>query len=208
MSDENWYRNKDWNPSIEDEFLERLARARSQRDQYLAIQALTIAELQPEVALQLVDRYLSTKTTTFDDIRALSARAYALRKLGRLFEAAQVMKEILAIERHKPGNKTRMFADFPYFVASNRMRDEYAAAIGALDERVNDMMFPVDTFLCHAARAMIFSELGKQEDAVRSASVALDSAKIKKSRFRFHQNLGLVGREHTETVASLLKIIA
>jgi hypothetical protein len=54
VSSGDWYRNKDWNESIEENFYSKLKRARTQRDQYLVIQALTLADKHPDVTIRLV----------------------------------------------------------------------------------------------------------------------------------------------------------
>jgi len=72
-----WFRQETWDEGIEQDFLARLSRSRSQRDQYLVIQALTIAKTFPSVALRLADHYFETKKDNFEDVRALSTKADA-----------------------------------------------------------------------------------------------------------------------------------
>lgn len=79
---DGWYRNERWNPAVQQDFFNRLSRSRTQRDQYLVIQALTIAEAEPEVALRLVELYFETKRSVFEDLRALLASAKAYKSLG------------------------------------------------------------------------------------------------------------------------------
>ena len=76
MSSDDWYRNEDWNESIEEHFYSKLKRARSQRDQYLVIQALTLADNHPKVTLRLVSEYFESRKDQFDDVRAACWRAY------------------------------------------------------------------------------------------------------------------------------------
>ncbi len=63
------------NESIEENFYSKLKRARSQRDQYLAIQALTLADDHPRTSLRLLDEYFVSRKDEFDDVRALLAKA-------------------------------------------------------------------------------------------------------------------------------------
>jgi len=44
MTATDWFRNREWNAEIEKDFLAQLARSRTQSDQYLVIQALTICK--------------------------------------------------------------------------------------------------------------------------------------------------------------------
>jgi hypothetical protein len=90
---DDWFRQANWTEQIEREFFVKLAKTRTQRDQYLAIQAMTLANAQPEVALRLVDIYFKTKTTSFNDVRALDARARANQALGRVSESVSVVSQ-------------------------------------------------------------------------------------------------------------------
>jgi len=94
MSDD-WFRNKVWNSRIEEAFFSKLSRARSQRDQYLVIQASTIAAIVPDAALKLVDLYFDTRTDRFQDMPALHAKADALLAMDRLAEAIFAYKDAL-----------------------------------------------------------------------------------------------------------------
>ena len=85
----DWYRNETWDDEIEREFFAKLKRARSQRDQYLAVQALSLAEPCPEVAIQLTHHYFETRTDSFNDARPLLARARAYRPLTNVQSAIE-----------------------------------------------------------------------------------------------------------------------
>jgi len=111
MAEDDWFRHKTWNTPIEEEFFARLARSRSQRDQYLVIQALTIADAFPAVALKLVDQYFATKKDGFEDVRAFMARAHAYIAQASFAEAVVAMKDVLAVERLRPGHKTTMYVE-------------------------------------------------------------------------------------------------
>lgn len=60
-------------------------------------------------------------------------------------------------------------------------------------------MFPLDYYKWHAAKALINND-GSE------AQKALEVAKVKRSGFRFHQDLGLVGKDHEKTIKQLCKI--
>jgi tetratricopeptide (TPR) repeat protein len=204
----DWFRQKDWNEKIEQEFFVKLARARTQRDQYLVIQAQTISQIVPTVALRLVDLYFDTKKDNFEDVRALSAKADAYLALGQTELAIEAMKSILAIERARPNHKTTKYLDYPFLVATQQISSEYHDALAVLEERKSDLMFPLDKFKWHAAKSLIHHSLRELDDSKRHAALALEAAKVKMSGFRYHQDLGLVGEEHKDTVASLRQIYA
>ena len=81
----DWFRNTTWDGIIERAFDEKLRRAR-RKEQYLRIQACTLARSHPEVALKLLDRYFELQDD-FDHAQAHVDRATALLALGRVGEA-------------------------------------------------------------------------------------------------------------------------
>jgi hypothetical protein len=203
---DDWFRQANWTEQIEREFFVKLAKTRTQRDQYLAIQAMTLANAQPEVALRLVDIYFKTKTTSFNDVRALDARARANQALGRVSESVSTMKEILETEREHPGFKTNTFTDFPYFVAVNRLSSEYDAALKTLIDREADLAFPISRFKWHAAMSIINAELDNQALAKVHAKLAIDAASVVESGLRYHPGLGLVDERFGDVAAQLRRI--
>lgn len=204
----DWFRQETWDERIEQDFLARLSRSRSQRDQYLVIQALTIAKTFPAVALRLADHYFETKKDNFEDVRALSAKADAYLALGQTELAIEAMKGILAIERERPNHKTTKYVDYPFLVATQRISSEYHDALLVLDERENDLMFPLDKFKWHAAKSLIHHALRKPIESKKHAALALEAAQARTSGFRYHQDLGLVGEAYKDTVVALREIYA
>lgn len=85
------------------------------------------------------------------------------------------------------------------YMATQRIENEYDNAIQVLNENKDRLMFPLDYFMWHASKALI------QRDG-EQASKALEAAQVQKSGFRFHQNVGLVGKEHVATIKQLRKI--
>ncbi|WP_192814656.1 hypothetical protein [Treponema pedis] len=49
MADENWYRNEVWNDEIQKRFTDKLNKARSQKTQYLKIQAFYLLDKYPNI---------------------------------------------------------------------------------------------------------------------------------------------------------------
>ncbi len=199
MSSEDWYRNRDWNKEIESEFFAKLKRARSQRDQYLVIQALTLTDSHPNVSIRLVEQYFESCQDKFDDVRALLAKAEANLALGEIDSAMESFRAILAREAEFPNHQTGAYVDYPYIVATREIEKEYGNAIIVLSENVDRLTFPLDYFKWHAAKALI-NKNGLQ------ASKALEAAQVTKSGFSFHQSVGLVGKEHQKTIKRLCKI--
>lgn len=199
MSSDDWYRNEDWNDSVEENFYSKLKRARTQRDQYLVIQALTLTDKHPKVSLRLVDEYFESRKDQFDDVRALLARANAFIALGDLEKCVATYKEILQREREFPKHQTGVYLDYPYMVATQKIESEFTNALDVLNEYIDRLMFPLDHYKWHASKAIISSD-GYE------AKKALEAAQVKRSGFRFHQDVGLVGKEHEKTIKKLCKI--
>lgn len=206
MARDDWFRNKSWNGRIEKKFFEKLSRARSQRDQYLAIQAITVAPRNPEVAIRLVDHYFETRKDDFHDVRALLAKVDAQKKIGDMAGVVATYKEILAREAEFPWHKTTACVAFAYLVSTEKLEKEYDYAVAVLDESRDDIAFPLDRFMWHASYALISSARGQEAVAKGHAVKAVAAAEAKKSGFRYHQNLGLVGKEHRPVVKTLIHL--
>ena len=199
MSSDDWYRNKDWNETIEENFFAKLKRARSQRDQYIVIQALTLTDQHPKVSLRLADEYFESRKDKYDDVRALLAKSKAFIALGDIEGCVANYKKALQREREFPNHQTRGYLDYPYLVATQRIECEFVSALDVLNEHIDRLTFPLDYFKWHASKALINND-GDE------AKKALDSAKVKRSGFRFHQDVGLVGKEYEAAIKQLCKI--
>ena len=208
MASDDWFRNKTWSAQIEKRFFEKLARARTQRDQYLAIQAITVAPRKPKAAIRLVEHYFETRKNDFHDVQALLAKVDAQNTLGDKLGLVGTYKEILAREAEFPNHKTTANVDFPYFVATQKIEKEYEYAVSVLNERGDDVTFPLDRFKWQASYALISNIRGHRIAAKDHAIRAVAAAKAKESGFRYHQNLGLVGKKHKPVVKTLVRLAA
>jgi len=199
MSSDDWYRNNKWNDEIEALFYEKLKRARSQRDQYIIIQASHLSESFPLISLQLIDEYFEKRKDKFDDVRAYWAQSIAFMNLGDIDKAMEAYRAILKREEEFPNHQTTAYVDYPYIVATKAIESEYQNVLSVLTKHHSRLMFPLDKFKWHASFALINNDY---EQAV----LALDVAKVKRSGFRFHQDVGLVGKEHVNVIKVLCKI--
>lgn len=206
MSNEDWYRHEHWSPEIEKGFFEKLDRARSQRDQYLAIQALTLAPHDPAVALKLVDRFFETRNEEFHDLTVLMAQAEAYLSLGDFAESVDSYKAVLEHEKKHPGHRSNTRVTLPYLIAQHKVRSEYEFALDLLNETAEELTFPVDKFRWQAACALIFADQGLVDEARNHARFAITIANIRKSGFQYHQDLGLVGDNENQVVKSMYRI--
>ena len=158
----DWYRQTDWNDEIEKFFFEKLGRARSQRDQHLVIQALTISESFPEVALRLVDLYFETRTDDFDDGRARLAASQARFALGGYEEALDDYLKGIADKGENQAMYVGSPIKFAFLAARYRSQKHYIPALDIL----NGLEMPPDTapdvqFMYCTGYALILHDSGK-----------------------------------------------
>jgi hypothetical protein len=199
MSSDDWYRNNEWNDEIEVAFYEKLRRARSQRDQYIVIQASYLSDSFPLISLRLIREYFETRTDKYEDVRAYSARSCAFMSLGEIDNSMKAYRAVLKREDEFPNHQTTAYVDYPYIVATQAIETEYKNVVDVLNKYQCRLMFALDKFKWHASFALINNDS-------QHAKLALDAADVKRSGFRFHQDVGLVGKEHANVIKVLCKI--
>jgi hypothetical protein len=197
----DWFRNTTWNEAIQRGFNEKLHRAR-RKEQYLRIQACTLARSHPEVALKLLDQYFLLKDD-FDHAQAHVDRATALLVLGRINEAIASYDAALAREVEFPNLQTQAYLDLPYLIATRGIRERYAYAMQLLEKHKARLMFPIDHFRWHAACALIAIGSHDPVAAKEHARRALDAAAHDHSGFRYHPAIGLVTDQYDGLVEEL-----
>lgn len=201
MSREDWYRNEEWNSEVEAQFFDKLKRAR-RKEQYLRIQASIISRIRPDVALMLLDQYFSLEED-FDHAQAYCDKASAFLAKGEVDKAIQSYGRALEREAEFPNLKTDAYILYPLTIVENKLSNLYRSANEILDAHQDRLVLPVDHFRWHAAKAIINADAGEQGIASSHAARAFEAAQIKKSGFRFHQKLGLVGKEYEGVVNEL-----
>ena len=201
MARGDWYRNKKWNEHISDAFFVKLNRARSQKMQYLVIQSGYLKHKYPKVTLTLLKLYFEQRIDKFFDNSAYNNQAEAYIKIKEIDKAIIAYKNVLKRESVFPNCKTNTAVEYPYFIAVNGIEKEYENILNILNKTDESILiWPVNLFQWHAAYAIINNDK-------LSAQKAIEIAKINKSVLRYHQKLGLVGREHNKTIKCLKKII-
>ena len=200
MANDSWFRNTSWNEAIALAFEQKLKRAR-RKSQYLRIQACTLARSHPQVALDLLERYFALGDD-FDQAQAHVDRATAYLALGEVDSAIQSYEAALEREQAFPNLRTGACLDLPYLIALNGLTDRFDQAMTMLSGSEELLMFPVDRFKHHAARATILAK--SDPSAARlEARAALEAASLDHSGFRYHPTVGLVSERHAQALSKL-----
>lgn len=197
----DWFRNTTWNEAIARAFDQKLRRAR-RKEQYLRIQASTLAQSHPEVALHLLDRYFELPDD-FGHAQAHCVRATAFLALGRMDDAIASYEAALACEAELPNLLTQAYLDLPYLIATRRVREHYGRALQLLASHQARLVFPVERFRWHAAHALIADDSQDPDVAKVHAEQALGEAEHHHSGLRYHPTVGLVTPEHDAIVEKL-----
>jgi len=201
----DWFRNTTWNESVERAFNEKLGRARG-KAQYLRIQACTLVRSHPRIALKLLDHYFELPDD-FDRAQAHLDRATALLALGHVGDAIAAYEAALAREVVFPNLQTQAYLDLPYTVATHGIREQYPRALELLDLHESRLMFPIERFRWHAARALIAADTRETGVSRVHADRALEAAALDHSGFRYHPSVGLV-REQYDGIIERLKALS
>ena len=189
-------------------FFPKLSRAGSQRDQYVAIQALILARIEPETCLELVEIYFQSQKDDFDEVKALLARAEAYETLRHFDRCVDCYKSVLAREAEFPNHRTNTSVWLPYLIACENLQSEYDFALDLLNARAGDLALPIDLFRWNASKALILQALERNDEAKYHATSAVEAANIRKSGFRYHQDLGLVGDADRSVVKKMYQLAA
>jgi tetratricopeptide (TPR) repeat protein len=190
MARDDWFRNADWNESIEKAFFAELDRVRN-KQQYLRIQAYTIARSHPRVALRLLDEYFRLGKH-FDYPQAHIDRAAACLALGDCTQAILSYEAALAFEERRPNFTTQAYIDLPFVVACQGIVARYEQALQLLKDHQSRLTFPVEYFRWNSAYALIAAEVGLAAPAREHAQSALHAESKQHSGFRDHPRVGLV----------------
>ncbi|MBB6600642.1 hypothetical protein [Luteimonas sp. MC1825] len=201
MTDDRWFRNKSWDADIASLFEEKLRRAR-RKSQYLRIQASSLTQANPQVALDLLDRYFALGED-FDHAQAHVDRAAAYLTLGRVEDAFMSYEAALNREAEFPNLRTGAYLELPYQIALRGAAHRYDQAMALLSRAAENLMFAVDHFVFHATKAIILSAQGNLADARAEARPALEAASRDHSGFRYHPGVGLVSDKHSQALALL-----
>lgn len=190
---EDWYRNKDWNSTIETKFEKNLSRARTQRPQYLYIQAVSLIDRHPDISLVLLERY-SDEGDEFHMAAALSCRGDAHSRIGNLESAVESYKLAIELETKKRVCRTTAKLKLLQLVAENELSHEYEYIHHIANNSFGDLdfLFANSHYIWNGAVAILMDSENKTEEASRYARAALSAREETRSAFRYHPKVGLV----------------
>jgi hypothetical protein len=102
----------------------------------------------------------------------------------------------------RPNVQTRAWLEYPYQIALAKLTSRYQRALDLLEEKSERLVFPIDRFQCHAARALIFHQTGVDK-ARDEADLALIAAAERDSGFSRHPGIGLVRDRQAQVLEQL-----
>jgi tetratricopeptide (TPR) repeat protein len=192
----DWYRKTTWSSRDAEDFERHLARSRSQRAQYIKIQAQTLAgtgQVQvADAAIQLAHRYLEEDPRGFFEVRAHLTVAEASGTKGDVSAALQAYRNAVHAEARNHGVRCCAYLEFAWFVATRGLIEAFDDVLNAMKSRQEtDLVFPIAQYKYFAALALISNELKNREHARRMAQNALE-AEARVAPFSRHKHVGVV----------------
>jgi len=208
MSSDDWYRNTDWNIEIEEAFFKKLGRARTQKLQYLRIQAGYLSDTHPEITLKLLEEYFepAIKDNHFDIAQAYLEQASAFVSLNKILKANNAFKKALQREKEYPNMKTGAWKIYSIFIVRTKQKNKYDEILEVLATH-DRLTFPIDRFIYLAIKAIILNEKGDTEIAITFASQAFDETQVKDSGFSYHKKVGLYSDKYEDIYLEISKIL-
>lgn len=171
----DWYRNRHWDAEIAATFEAKIARARTQKAQYLYLQGQALALSHPDVALDLLSRSI-LEGEEFHIAAAHWQSAYAHLARNDLDSALQSLLAAIEQELRFPQARTGAMMDYAFLVAFHRRSDHYPAAMPIIDG-FSESPFTDANLQGMAALALVRSDEGRNEEATAAAQRALAIAR-------------------------------
>lgn len=206
MGGEEWYRHRSWNAEIAADFERRLARARTQKAQYLRIQGSTLIGSHPDAAIELLRRCIAEGDEAFIAAAWLDI-AHARYGTGDIDGTLEALGEAIAQQQREPRFRTSAPIDFAFLAALHDKAELYAEALRVLDTK-GEAYFADAVFEAEAACALIFDAQEDNERAKDAARRALAAASIDESWLPGFPQVGLVPEGDTPLHARLRRIAA
>jgi tetratricopeptide (TPR) repeat protein len=156
--DTDWYKNNEWNASIEKEFFNKLHRSRSQKYQHLKTQAGKLADKYPNKSLELIELYFEGASDHFWDAEASAIKAMAYISLNKVEQAIDAFEESLENMAKYGGTNPSIDLHYPFYVASNGLKQYYERVLIILEGIKNEPVLPWGIFKYYASLAITLYE--------------------------------------------------
>jgi tetratricopeptide (TPR) repeat protein len=199
----DWYRRKTWTNADEDEFFEKLGRARKDgRAQYLKIQAIELVSTKNIELLKVAKTLLNKMLIEYpnDDFN----KGSALHTLGNIYReladydiAIDYYKQAIDFELIYPNVRTQAYLDYSELIIKTGKTEKYDDVENILLERYARLLFPIEKYKVNSIMSIINRDKNQLDKAKHYAELAEKNATAEISELRYHKNLGVVkGREN------------
>jgi glutamyl/glutaminyl-tRNA synthetase len=184
MADLDWYRQESWTDEAASNFEMQLSRTRGQRDEYLRIQAVTLAETNRTEnagpAIQLAKRHLEQQPEGISaaQMHAIMARAHVT--LHDNDSALAAYLDAIRLEHARPNVRGCHYLEFAWFVATNCISGLYDEVLKAIANNKDDkdLIFPANQYRYFASLALIAADSDDMTTARRMAKNALKATSV------------------------------
>jgi tetratricopeptide (TPR) repeat protein len=194
---DDWFRSPDWNAQAEQEFEERLSRARPfNRPQYLRIKALALihrgGEAEARGARELLVRVIETYPESLDVVMAHEHLGELDAREGHRRAAETHYRDALRLapERNVYGDAALRLPELLIEDGGEEKREQARELLDAIPG--TDLVFASQRFRYAVARARLARESGDEAEALRYAEHALREAAQDTPDFPRHPTVGLV----------------
>jgi tetratricopeptide (TPR) repeat protein len=194
----DWFRRKSWTRTDEEEFFNKLSRARKDgRGQYLKIQAIELLETRDSNLLTVAENLLNKFLTEYsnDDFN----KAAVLYTLGEIYKirqdypkAIEFYKQAIDFEKDYPRVVTQAYLDYSELVVKSGDTTLFDEVELLLLERLPSLLFPVDKYKVNSLLSIISKHKNNTEEARRYAEVADKYTSVETSGLQYHKYLGVV----------------
>ncbi|NNC47750.1 MAG: hypothetical protein HKO13_04870 [Sphingomonas sp.] len=136
MAADEWYRQTEWTEEGAALFEEKIARARSQKAQYLTLQAYHLLDARPDVSLKLLDRADAADQAGdgFEQARINTFRAEANLRLGQIEDVLAAYKRAMKRQDGSGVIYTSAALDYAFIVSYFEIAEEYRHALQILEQ--------------------------------------------------------------------------
>ncbi len=176
MSKEDWYRNETWDINIENSFFEKLKKSRTQKSQYLKIQAFYLLNIEPDVSLRLISYARENCPDEFWEQEFYLFESKILYKKKLLDDALEKAYKSLEWRIKKPGTQTEIIYWLCELVLRMKKKSDYVKCLESMINLHRETPFPIIEYKYHAFASLILLEMQELEKAKIEAKLAIEWA--------------------------------